>query len=85
LQEANDRLMVRIQVLPGYMDGTPRQRAKLYSKLVGQGKVANLLHLARLRKLDMDLIRTIVRDPGQVNLFINKIGEISADVPPAKS
>lgn len=79
LQEANRRLMVRIQTQPGFMDRPSRQQAKLYSELVGQGAVANLLHLVRLGKLDIDKIRTIVRDPGQVSLLIQKVGEISGD------
>lgn len=84
LQEANHDLLERVQALPDFMDRAPRQQAKLYSELVGQGTVANLLHLARLGKLDIDKIRTIVRDPGQVSLLINRIGEISGNVPSGK-
>lgn len=47
LQEANSRLMSQVQDIPGYTDLTPRQQSRLYSELVGQGVVPNLLHLAR--------------------------------------
>lgn len=81
LQDANQRLMERMHTLPGFMEMSPRQQAKLFSELVGQGIAANLLHLTRLGKLNLDLLRTLVRDPEQVSMVINKIREILADIP----
>lgn len=45
LQEANKRVMSQVQDIPGFKKMTPRQLSKLYSELVGQGIVPNLLHL----------------------------------------
>lgn len=53
LQEANRRLMAQVQDIPGYNDLTPRQQSRLYSEQVGQGMLANLLHLTRQGKLDI--------------------------------
>lgn len=73
LQEVNSRLMSQVQDLPGYIDLTPRQQSRLYSELVGQGTLANLLHLTRVGKLDIDLMRKIVQDPKQLSLLMDSI------------
>jgi predicted phosphodiesterase len=80
LQEVNSRLMSQVQDIPGYIDLTPRQQSRLYSELVGQGMLANLLHLTRMGKLEIDLMRNIVHDPGQLNLLIDKSMEFANGV-----
>ena len=77
LQEANTRVMSQVQEIPGYQDLTPRQQSRLYSEMVGQGIVQNLLHLTRMGKLDIELMRKIVHDPGRLSLLIEKAIEIS--------
>jgi predicted phosphodiesterase len=77
VQEANMRVMSQVQCIPGYQDLTPRQQSMLYSNLVGQGVLPNLLHLTRMGKLDIELIRKIVHDPGRLSLLIEKAIEIS--------
>ena len=77
LQEANLRVMSQVQDIPGYQDLTPRQQSRLYSEMVGQGVVPNLLHLTRLGKLDIELMRKIVHDPERLSLLIDKAIEIS--------
>ena len=42
-------------------------------ELVGQGMLANLLHLTRVGKLDIDLMRKIVHDPKQLSLLMDNI------------
>jgi hypothetical protein len=71
--EVNRRLMVRIQTQPGFMDRLARQQVILYSELVGQGMMANLLHLTRMGKLDINLMRKIVQDPKQLSLLMDSI------------
>ena len=73
LQEVNSRFMSQVQDIPGYIDLTPRQQSRLYSELVGQGMLANLLHLTRVGKLDIDLMRKIVHDPKQLSLLMDNI------------
>jgi serine/threonine protein phosphatase 1 len=77
LQEANMRVMSQVQGIPGYQDLTPRQQSRLYSEMIGQGVVQNLLHLTRLGKLHIELMRRIVHDPGQLSLLIEKATEIA--------
>ncbi len=77
LQEANLRVMSQVQGIPGYQDLTPRQQSGLYSEIVGQGILQNLLQMTRLGKLDIELMRKIVHDPGQLNLLIEKATEIA--------
>lgn len=69
LKWMNIRLMAQIEAIPGYTDMSPRQQAKLYSEWVGQGALANLLHLTRQGKLDIGLLRKIVHNPEQLNLL----------------
>ncbi len=45
--------------------------------MVGQGVVQNLLHLTRMGKLDIELMRKIVHDPGRLSLLIDKAIEFS--------
>lgn len=73
LQEANSRLISQAQDIPGYTGLTPRQQTRLYSELVGQGMLANLLQLTRMGKLDIDLLRKIVQDPKQLSLLMGNI------------
>jgi hypothetical protein len=80
LQEANIRVMSQVQGIPGYQDLTHRQQSRLYSKLVGQGVVQNLLHLTRMEKLDIELMLKIVHDPEQLSLLIDKAIEFSNGV-----
>ena len=73
LQEVNSRFMSQVKDIPGYIDLTPRLQSRLYSELVGQGMLANLLHLTRVGKLDIDLMRKIVHDPKQLSLLMDSI------------
>jgi len=77
LQEANMRVISQVQGIPGYQDLTPRQQSRLYSEMVGQGVMQNLLHLTRMGKLDIELMRKIVHDPGQLSLLIEKATKIA--------
>jgi hypothetical protein len=80
LLEVNSRLMSQVQNIPGYSDLTSRQQSKLYSEMVGQGVVQNLLHLTRMGKLEIELMRKIVHDPGRLSLLIEKAIEFSNSI-----
>jgi serine/threonine protein phosphatase 1 len=80
LQEANLRVMSQVYGISGYQELTPRQQSKLYSEIVGQGVVPNLLHLTRMGKLDIDLMRKIVHDPERLSLLTAKAIEFSNGV-----
>ena len=83
LQEANSRFLLQVQDIPGYTDLTPRQQSRLYSELIGQGVVPNLLHLTRQGKLDIDLMHKIVHDPERLSQVIDIAMEFLKDAPTA--
>ncbi len=59
-------LLARLRSTPGFSELTPRAQAKLYAAEIGKGKLANLLQLARLGKLDLEMGRKILKDPGEI-------------------
>jgi hypothetical protein len=72
--------MAQVQGIPGYQDLTPRLQSRLYSEMVGQGVLQNLLHLTRMGKLDIELMRKIVHDTRQLRMLIEKAIKISNGV-----
>ena len=67
---AHDNLISRLQSTPGFSELAPRPQAKLYAVEAGKGKVANLMQLARLNKLDLDTGRKILKDPREVQKLL---------------
>ncbi len=63
-------LLARLQSIPGFSELTPRAQAKLYAAETGKGKRANLLQLARLGKLDLELGRKILKDPKELQKLL---------------
>jgi len=62
--------MARLQSTPSFSELASRPQAKLYAAEVGKGKLANLMQLARLNKLDLDTGRNILKDPGEVQKLL---------------
>lgn len=63
-------LLARLQSIPGFSELAPRAQAKLYAAETGKGKRANLLQLARLGKLDLELGRKILKDPKELQKLL---------------
>lgn len=63
---------MRLKSIPGYSELAPRARAKLYAARaeVGKGRLANLMQLARLNKLDLEMGRKILKDPKEVQRLL---------------
>lgn len=70
IQRDNVDLLARLQSIPGFFELTPRTQAKLYAAETGKGKRANLLQLARLGKLDLELGRKILKDPKELQKLL---------------
>ena len=72
VRHANESLLARLQSTPGFSELTPRSQAKLYSVRAeaGKGKLANLMQLARLNKLDLEIGRKILKDPSEVQKLL---------------
>lgn len=77
LRKANDILAVRLRAYPGYADLPARHQARLVVEMVGMGKVANLLQLVRLGKLNVELLRKIVRDPQQLDRLKRQVAGLA--------
>ncbi len=72
---ANHDLLARLQSAPGFSELTPRVQAKLYAAETGKGKLANLMQLARLGKLDLNMGRKILKDPKEVQKLLQADSE----------
>jgi len=70
VKQVNKDLLMRLQSTPGFSELTPRAQAKLYAAEAGKGKRANLLQLARLGKLDLELGRKILKDPKELQKLL---------------
>ncbi len=83
VRQANDALLTLLQSTPDYYELTPRLQAKLYAARAeaGKGKFANLMQLARLNKLDLEMGRKILKDPKEVQrLLPMRISETKNDI-----
>jgi serine/threonine protein phosphatase 1 len=72
VRQANDALLTLLQSTPGFSELAPRPQAKLYAARAeaGKGKFSNLMQLARLNKLDMEMARKILKDPKEVQKLL---------------
>ena len=70
VRQANNALLALLQSTPGFSELAPRPQAKLYAAEAGKGKLANLMQLARLNKLDLETGRKILKDPGEVQKLL---------------
>jgi hypothetical protein len=83
VRQANDTLLALLQSTPDFSELTPRLQAKLYAARAeaGKGKFANLMQLARLNKLDLEMGRKILKDPKEVQrLLPMMISETKNDI-----
>jgi serine/threonine protein phosphatase 1 len=67
---ANETLLARLHQEPDFAELTPRQQGKRYAENTGAGMFASLMQLARLGKLDAEMARKIVKEPGTVRKLL---------------
>lgn len=70
VSQVNRDLLARLQTAPGFSELTPRVQAKLYAAETGKGKLSNLMQLARLGKLDLEMGRKILKDPKEIQKLL---------------
>lgn len=77
VRQTNHDLLARLQSTTGFSELTPRAQGKLYAARAetGKGKLANLMQLARLGKLDLEMGRKILKDPKEVHGLLPTIGD----------
>jgi len=81
VRQVNENLLARLQSTPGFSELAPRLQAKIYAAEAGKGRLANLMQLARLNKLDLEMGRKILKDPKEVHRLLPAIGdEIKNDI-----
>lgn len=75
VKQVNKDLLMRLQSIPGFSELPPRAQAKLYAAETRKGKLANLMQLARLGKLDLEMGRKILKDPKEVHGLLPTVGD----------
>ena len=71
--QATEAILRDLQSNPAYADLRPREQARLFGETVGNDKLATLLQLARVGKLDVELAHKILKTPDELQEAINKI------------
>ncbi len=72
VRQANEKLLTALQATPGFLELSSRQQAKFYAAQTGKGVFANLMQLARLGKLEVELARRIIKEPGVVQGLLDQ-------------
>jgi len=69
----SETIMDDLRTEPGYTDMSPRAQARLFCTRVGNNITAALLQLARLRTLNPDLARQILKTPVALSSVLERI------------
>ena len=72
-QAASDAILAKLQFTPGFSQLEPRQQAKMYTDLVGNGSSAVLMQMARLGKLDLESARKVIRNAAMIGDIAHQI------------
>jgi serine/threonine protein phosphatase 1 len=72
-QAASDAILAKLRFTPGYSQLEPRQQAKMYANLVGNGSSAVLMQIARLGKLDLESARKVIRNVAMIGEIVHQI------------
>ena len=64
--QKSESILRGLQSRPGYTQLRPRQQARLFGEMAGEGLLAILLQLARLNKLNAEIARKIIKSPDKV-------------------
>jgi len=70
--QANEIILRDLQSDPGYAGTNPREQVRMFGEAVGNGKLATLLQLARVGKLDVELAHKILKTPNELRESINE-------------
>jgi hypothetical protein len=70
---ASEAILRDLQSNPMYADLRPREQVRMFGDTAGNDKLATLLHLARVGKLDVALAHKILKSPDELQAVIDKI------------
>ena len=73
VQAASEAILAKLRFTPGYSQLKPRQQAKMYADIVGNGPSAVLMQMARLGKLDLESARKVVRNAARIGDIARQI------------
>lgn len=71
--QVSQKILSQLQTESGYADLKPRQQAKLFSQMAGEGDWAALLNLARLDQLNIESARKVLKSPASLYEVIQKL------------
>ena len=78
VEAANESALAKLRSAPGYSQLKPRQQAKMYADIVGDGPSAVLMQMARTGKLDPESARKVVRNVAMISDIVHQIEGIRA-------
>lgn len=67
------KVLLELQSEPGFADLPARKQAKLFSAKVGTGIYGTLLHLARLKQLNGESARKVLKSPETLSTMLRKL------------
>jgi len=73
VQAASKAVLAKLQFTPGFSQLEPRQQAKMYTDLVGNGSSAVLMQMARLGKLDLESAQKVIRNAALISDIAHQI------------
>ena len=76
--QGSEAILHDLQSDPTYADLRPREQARLFGQQAGTDRLATLLQLARLGKLNPELARQILKTPDELDAAIKKLQSLSA-------
>ncbi len=78
VKTASESILARLRFTPRYGQLKPRQQAKAYAEMVGNGSSAVLMQMARLGKLNLESARKVVRNAALISDIARRIDELNA-------
>ncbi len=78
ISRASEVILRDLRSNPAYADLRPREQARLFGDRSGNGRLATLLQLARLGKLNIELAHQVLKTPDELDEAIKKLQSLPA-------
>ncbi len=76
VEAAHQTVLAKLQLSAGYKELIPRQQAKLYADMVGNGPAAALMQKARVGNLDLESARKVVKSATRIEEIARQVDEL---------
>ncbi|HTX90390.1 MAG TPA: metallophosphoesterase [Anaerolineales bacterium] len=73
VEASSDAILSKLRLSPRYNQLNPRQQARMYADIVGDGPAAVLLQMARLGKLNVESAQKVVRNTALISDFTRQV------------